>query len=62
MSLKESNPEKYEQAKKEFVEPKEGNFEFKVVFENDEIELYSNVSPNGVEWAPVKIDDYILTD
>ncbi len=36
------------------------NYEFKVVLNEGDLELYANVSPKDVVWEPIKIDDYIL--
>lgn len=44
----------------DYLAPKESNFYFKIVIEGDEIALYSNESPTGVEWEPREISDYIL--
>ncbi len=57
---KENNSPYYEKMKEEYLEEKEGNFEFRAVLTDGGVELYSNVSPNGINWQPVKIDDYIL--
>lgn len=61
--LKESGHEHYQQLYEEYLEPKESNFELKVIIDkNDNITLYSNVSPNGIEWVETKMTDYILKD
>jgi len=56
---KKRSQKEYETLYKDYLALKEANYEFKVVLNGGEIELYSNVSPNGTEWAPIKIDDYI---
>ena len=43
----------------DYLAPKERHFYFKIVIEGDEIALYSNESPTGVEWEPRQISDYI---
>lgn len=60
---KESGSEYYQQMYDEYLQPREMNFDFKVVMdEEDNMTLYSNVSPNGVEWEETRITDYILTE
>lgn len=45
----------------EYLEPRESNFDLKIIIdENELITLYSNVSPNGVEWEETKMQDFIL--
>ena len=56
---KENGSKYYEQLKKEYLEPQDANYEFKIIYENNEIKLYTNVNPKGVEWVPAKIDDFI---
>ncbi len=53
------DPERYEMMYNDYLAPKVVNYFFKVVLNGDEIELYSNESPTGVEWKPRMIDDYI---
>ena len=57
---KEEGSPNYEKMYNDYLAEKQINFEFKVVLNGNDLELYSNVSPKGVEWEPVKIDDYIL--
>ena len=38
----------------------EVNYEFKIVLNDGNLELYANVSPKDVVWEPIKIDDYVL--
>jgi len=58
---KESGDSNYQQLYDEYLQPKEMNFYFKAVIdENDEITLYYNSSPHGVEWEEVKMSDYII--
>lgn len=60
---KESGSEYYQQMYDEYLQPREMNFDFKVVMdEEDNMTLYSNISPNGVEWEETRITDYILTE
>jgi len=60
---KESGNENYQQMYDEYLEPKESNFHLKVVIDKDDvIILYSNVSPNGIEWEETKMTDYIIKD
>ena len=60
--------DEYNKMREAYFGEKEANFEFKAEFARNpenkdpasgEITLYSNVSPKGVEWQKVKIDDYI---
>ncbi|MBO5020882.1 MAG: hypothetical protein J6D52_09490 [Clostridia bacterium] len=57
---KKRSQKEYETLYKDYLALKEANYEFKVVLNGGEIELYSNVSPKGTEWAPIKIDDYVV--
>lgn len=58
---KEKDNHNYQQMYDEYLEPKEMNFELKVVIdENDIIKLYSNISPVGVEWEETKMSDFII--
>ena len=57
---KESGSPNYEKMYEDYLAEKEMNFEFKVILNGSDLMLYSNVSPKGIEWEPVKIDDYIL--
>ena len=58
---KESESQNYQQLYDEYLQPREMNFEFKIVIDKeDKITLYSNVSPNGIEWEETKMTDYIL--
>ncbi|HHY22518.1 MAG TPA: hypothetical protein GX525_11730 [Bacilli bacterium] len=59
---KESGNKNYQQLYDEYLEPKEMNFELKVIIdENDLITLYSNVSPKGIEWEETNMSDFILS-
>lgn len=60
LAAKEEDPLRYEMMYRDYLAPKESNFFFKIVMEGDQIRLYSNVSPTGVEWEPREISDYIL--
>lgn len=58
---KESGNKNYQQMYDEYLKPQEMNFDFKIVIDkNDKITLYSNVSPNGIEWEETKMSDYII--
>ena len=59
---KEEDSSRYEMLYNDYLAVKEANAEYKVVLNGDNLELYSNVSPKGIEWQPVKIDDYILSN
>ena len=55
-----SSEEHYKALYDDYLALKTGNNEFKVVRNGDSLDLYSNVSPVGVELVPVKVSDYIL--
>ena len=58
---KENGSIYYQQMYDEYLQPREMNFDLKIVIdENDLITLYSNVSPNGIEWEETKMNDFIL--
>ena len=58
---KESGNINYKQMYDEYLEPREMNFDLKIVIDKDDIiTLYSNVSPNGVEWEETEMGDFIL--
>ncbi|MDY0236444.1 MAG: hypothetical protein RBR71_10465 [Gudongella sp.] len=60
---KESGNKNYQQMYDEYLQPKESNFDLKVVIDKDDkITLYSNVSPKGIRWEETKMTDYILKD
>ena len=54
--------EKYKVLYDDYLKEHEANYEFKVVSNGDNIDLYSNIAPKGVEWVPTKIDDYIMSN
>lgn len=59
--LKESGHKHYQQLYDEYLEPKQSNYELKVVIdEDDNITLYSNDSPKGIEWVETEMTDYII--
>jgi hypothetical protein len=58
---KESGNSNYQQMYDEYLQPKEMNFELRVIIdENNLITLYSNISPKGIEWEETKMSDFIL--
>lgn len=58
---KENGSSYYQQMVDEYLEPREMNFDLKIVIdENGLITLYSNVSPIGIEWEETKMNDFIL--
>ncbi len=60
---KESGNPNYQQMYDEYLEPRESNFDLKVVIDKDDnITLYSNVSPKGIKWEETKMTDYIIKD
>lgn len=61
--LKESGHKNYQQLYDEYLEPKESNYDLKVIIDKDDnITLYSNESPKGVEWVETKMSDFIITE
>lgn len=59
---KESGNKNYQQMYDEYLQPREMNFNLKIVIgENDLMTLYSNISPKGIEWEETKMTDFILT-
>jgi hypothetical protein len=60
-NAKESGNTNYQQMYNEYLQPQDMNFDLKVVIhENNSITLYSNVSPNGIEWEETKMSDFII--
>lgn len=60
---KESGNKNYQQMYDEYLQPRESNFDLKIVIDKDDkITLYSNVSPKGIKWEETKMTDYILKD
>ena len=60
---KDSGDKNYQQLYDEYLQPRESNFDLKVVIDQDGIiTLYSNVSPKGIKWEETKMTDYILKD
>ncbi|MDX9917707.1 MAG: hypothetical protein RBT15_06770 [Gudongella sp.] len=63
IEAKESGNANYQQLYDEYLMPHDMNFDFKVVIDKDDnLTLYSNVSPKGVEWVETSMTDYILSD
>lgn len=59
---KERGDKNYQIFYDEYLQPQDMNFFFKVVMDkNDNITLYSNINPNGIEWEEVHMSDYIIT-
>ncbi len=57
---KKRSQKEYEVLYNDYLEQKEANYEFKIIDNGENLELYSNVSPKGVEWEPTTIDEYIM--
>lgn len=63
IEAKENGSDYYQQLYDEYLQPREMNFDFKVVMDEEgKMTLYSNSSPKGVEWEETKMTDYILTE
>lgn len=59
---KEKGNKNYQQMYDEYLEPKEMNFDLKVVIDKDDkTTLYSNISPKRIEWDETKMSDFILS-
>ena len=60
---KESGNTNYQLLYDEYLQPRESNFDLKIIIDQDHvITLYSNVSPKGIKWEETKMTDYILKD
>lgn len=60
---KESGNKNYQQMYDEYLEPREMNFDLKIVIHKDNsIILYSNIDPKGIEWEETKMSDFILSN
>ena len=57
---KQRSREEYETLYRDYLEPKESNYEFKIVYHGDKPELYYNAAPDGTEWVEITVDDFIL--
>lgn len=58
---KESGNKNYQQMYDEYLEPREMNFDLKIVIDKDDIiTLYSNISPNGIEWEKTDMSDFLI--
>lgn len=61
--LKESGHKYYQQLYDEYLEPKESNYDLKLIIDKDDnITLYSNESPKSLKWVEIKMTDYITRD
>lgn len=60
---KESGNKNYQQMYDEYLQPREMNFDLKIIIQKDNsITLYSNVDPKGIEWEETEMSDFILSD
>ena len=60
---KESGDKLYGTYYDEYLQPREGNFDFKIIIDKDDVlTLYSNVDPNGIQWEKTNMTDYIIKD
>ena len=58
---KETGSQDYQQLYNEYLQPKESNFELKIVINQDDtITLYANDSPHETKWEKAKMTDYII--
>lgn len=57
---KETDYDSYLALYNDYLAQHESNYEFKVIYNNGEIELYNNISPKGYDWKRVKIEDFII--
>ncbi len=54
------NGSSYEVLYEDYLALKESNYDFKVILNGGELELYSNQSPVGEKWERIAVDDFIL--
>lgn len=59
---RERGDKNYEIYKKEYLEPKESYYPFKILWEGDELTLYYDQAPKGTDWQPIKIDDFVASN
>ncbi len=60
---KESGDKLYGTYYDEYLQPREGNFDFKIIIDKDDVlTLYSNVDPNGIQWEKTNMTDYIIKE
>lgn len=58
---KESGNTNYQLLYDEYLQPRESNFDLKIIIDQDHvITLYSNVSPKGIKWEETKMTDYLI--
>ncbi|MBQ9097680.1 MAG: hypothetical protein IJY55_04720 [Clostridia bacterium] len=58
IEARESGSPHYETYKAEYLMPKDGNYQFKVVDENGKIIFYTNANPKGEEWVPANLEEW----
>ncbi len=58
IEARESGSPHYEVYKREYLMPKDGNYQFKVVDNNGKIEFYTNTAPKGEEWVPANLEEW----
>ena len=57
---KENGDSSYQSLYDDYLNPHEMNFDLKATIDsNDLITLYTNASPNGIEWEKVQMSDFI---
>ena len=58
IEARESGSPHYETYKAEYLMPKDGNYQFKVVDENGKTMFYTNANPKGEEWVPANLEEW----
>ena len=58
IEARESGSPHYEIYKAEYLMPKDGNYQFKVVDENGKTMFYTNANPKGEEWVPANLEEW----
>ncbi len=59
---KQRSQKEYEVLYEDYLALKEGNFQFKIIDNGTTLELYTNVAPQGTEWVPITVDDFVMSD
>ena len=55
-----ATPERYKILYDDYLAEKTVNYNFKIVRNGGNLELYSNVSPKGIQWEKTQVSDFVL--
>ena len=55
-----ATPERYKILYDDYLAEKTVNYDFKIVRNGGNLELYSNVSPKGIQWEKTQVSDFVL--